>query len=97
MQSFCGMRADPHGRRALRVILPASPLTDQALVTFRLRANTASVHETAAYVTDHPANRNPASGRLARYGCRPRSGAPERLPIILDQLKAWRIPEDIAG
>jgi hypothetical protein len=35
-------------------------------VTFRLRENTASVRETAAHVTDHPANRNPASGRLAR-------------------------------
>src|ERR1700730_1768918 len=45
---------------------PRDPLTDQALVTFRLRANTASVHETAAHVTDHPANRNPATGRLAR-------------------------------
>ena len=93
------MRADPHGRRALRVLLPASPLTDQALVTFRLRANTASVHETAAYVTDHPVNRNPASGRLARLW---RSVARVRArqsawPIILDQLGAWRIPEDIAG
>jgi hypothetical protein len=92
------MRADPHGRRALRVLLPASPLTDQALVTFRLRANTASVHETAAHVTDHPASQSSVGkARTAMAVCRPRSGAPERVAIILDQLGAWRIPEDIAG